>query len=744
MRYKNSFSMEDISHIWQFSRIGGVNRVNLETGKDLVSLEHLDQKLWTALSCPVYGLEIDSKTLELIDSDKDNRIRVPEILEAIKWLTSLIKDPDDIIKGDARLPLSSINDSTEEGRNLLTSAKQILVNIGKPDDDAICVEDTSDPIRIFADTTFNGDGIITEDSTDDETVKKTIRDIISCIGSATDRNGKEGISTDHIEAFYKECGDYSNWYGKYEADSKRIAPYGDSTADAFAAFVAIKPKIEDYFLRCRLAEFDADSAGILNALTTQYENISAKELPSCMDEIAAFPLAKIEAKRTLSLTKGINPAWEKSLANFRQFVLIPEFSEIEELTEAELEKVNRKFDDYRNWQAEKCGIAVESLGLTTIRESLAGNTKEILYSLIDQDKALENDSNNILLVDKLVRYYRDLYLLLKNYVTFNDFYSPDAEAIFQVGKLYIDQRCCDLCLKVNDMSKHNSFAGSSGICLIYCDCYSKTLNEKMTIVAALTDGDFDNMNVGRNAIFYDKKGNDWNATIVKVIDHPISIRQAFWSPYRKVSQFISTQIEKFASSKEKEVHSIATSHIEATAKQADKGITETIQTAGAPALSPVAQQPASSQPPFDIGKFVGIFAAISLALGAIGSVIATMLTGFFGLALWKMPLAILGFIFAISGPSMILAWLKLRTRNLAPLLDANGWAINARATINIAFGHTLTHLAKLPANAKLNPVDPFVKKKYPLIWVLSIFIVVLCIAGYFLWHLGVLKKWGIF
>ena len=35
-------------HVWQFSRVGGINRVNLYSGNDLLALEHLDQKLWTA------------------------------------------------------------------------------------------------------------------------------------------------------------------------------------------------------------------------------------------------------------------------------------------------------------------------------------------------------------------------------------------------------------------------------------------------------------------------------------------------------------------------------------------------------------------------------------------------------------------------------------------------------------------------------------------------------------------------
>ena len=552
-KLKNIIKTEEGTHIWQFSRVGGVNRVNLETGMDLISLEHLDQKLWTALSCPVHGMEIDSKTLELIDKDSDDRIRVPEIIEAVKWLTSLIKNPDDLVRENPVLPLSAIDDSTEEGKSLLTSARQILTNLGRPDDTEISVEETSDTEKIFADTKFNGDGIITEDSTEDENIKKLINDIITFIGSETDRNSKQGINADHIDSFYKNCEDYSNWYALAEADLENILPFGDSTADAYAAYTAVKSKIEDYFLRCRLAEYDPDSTEVLNSLITRYEEIRVKDLTANIEEIAGFPLSKIEAGKPLSLTKGINPAWEKAVNNFRELIIIHEFTNKESITETEFEAIGNKFDAYCKWQADKAGSAVESLGLANIRELLSGNTKEILNSLIEQDKALENETNNIFLVDKLVRYYRDLFTLLKNYVTFHDFYSPNAKAIFQAGSLYIDQRCCDLCIKVSDIGKHNKIAGSSGICLIYCDCYSKTKNEKMTIVAALTDGDIDNLGVGRNAIFYDRKGDDWDATIVKIIDNPISIRQAFWSPYKKVSKFISTQIEKFASAKEKEV-----------------------------------------------------------------------------------------------------------------------------------------------------------------------------------------------
>ena len=155
---------------------------------------------------------------------------------------------------------------------------------------------------------------------------------------------------------------------------------------------------------------------------------------------------------------------------------------------------------------------------------------------------------------KLLILHRDFYKLLRNYVTFSDFYcTDDGAAIFQAGTLYIDQRSCDLCIRVSDMGKQTTMAGHSGMYLIYCDCVARHSNAKMTIVAVMTDGEVNNLKVGVNAIFYDRQGNDYDATVVKIIDNPISVRQAFWAPYRKMGSFIEDQINKIAAKQDSKV-----------------------------------------------------------------------------------------------------------------------------------------------------------------------------------------------
>lgn len=739
--------MQNEKHIWQFARIGGVYRVILESGADLVHLDSLDQKLWTALACPVNGLEMDAKTLQLFDKDNDGKLRVLDVLESVKWILGLIKNPDDLVKRPQTLPLAAINDNTALGKTLLASAKQTLKNLGKPDATEISITDTSDNSAIFTNTIFNGDGVIAEEATDDENLKQWMRYIISSVGSVSDRSGKTGISINEINTFESLCAGYAAWHQKGETNKAQILPFGDKTEAAYALYLSLKSKVDDYFLRCRLAEFDPESAETLNTLSARIGAITNKDISSCMAEIEGFPIAKIEANKPLSFSAPVNPAWKDRLIQFKTALGMSDA-----MSESDWQALSSKFADYQTWKSEKAGTAVESLGIDTINAFLASDCKAQLQTLIDKDLAVTEEVSNILLVDKLVRFYCQIYQLLNNFVTFSDFYSPHVKSTFQAGTLYFDQRSCDLCIKVTDMAKHGTMASASGICLVYLDCSSKVKNEKMTIVAAFTSGDTDDLIVGRNALFYDNDGNDWDATIVKIVDNPISIRQAFWSPYRKMAKLISKQVEKIAASQEDKVSAATTSGIEKVSTKADEGLNQAVkptETAPPAAPAPDAKAPeaaATEKPkttPFDIAKFAGVFAAIGLAIGAIGSVIMAVISGFLSLEWWKMPLAILGLILIISGPSMVLAWLKLRKRNLAPVLDANGWAVNAKAIISIPFGTRLTHLAKMPKNAQMNMNVPFNEKKSSMPLVLAILAVLLIAGVVVLWYLGYLHEWGI-
>lgn len=527
-------------HSWTYANIGGNVRVVIKNGKDIQHLAELDEKLWTVLSCPTSGLEIAEESLNHIDGDKDKKIHIKEVVETSQWLSSVLKNLDVLMPGNASLQLNDIKDES-----ILAIANTIAV--------------------------------------DDEVTLDAVRAAIAAVSVDTNPIPEAPYAAEVIAA-YKECKDA---YAQYYATA-RLQALG-------------------------LATLPADAA-----------------VPGLTEEVFAEMGTKIAA-----------------------------------------------------YEAEKA--AIESANAAALAAAQA------------QYRPLE----------KLLLLTRDFCTLLRNFVSFQDFYAKrgkallgrgDAKdtpwAIFQAGTLVIDQRACNLCLKVSDMAKHNTQAPDSGMFLIYCNCKHQATGQTMQIVAAMTVGDIRNLKVGKNALFYDRQGRDWEAEVVKIIDNPISIGQAFWSPYRKLGDWISGLITKSAAEKEKKSFADMTAKLQTTP-------------AATPATTPLDQKKMEA---FDIAKFAGIFAAIGMAVGYIGSFLTSLATGVKDIATyawWALPVAIISLLLVVSGPSMILAWMKLRKRNLAPLLNANGWAVNADAIVSVLFGNTLTDQAQYPL---VKVKDPFAKK----------------------------------
>lgn len=690
---------------WQYCSLGGAIRVKIGSGEDIAHLGELDQKLWTVLSCPVEGLEFDKQTLEYLDTEKDGKIMVNEVVQAAQWITSVIKDKDSILNGDSVLKLDNIDTSTEAGKGLYNSARQILKNLGI-DKDEISIADASDSKAIFAGTKLNGDGVITVLSSTDDALKQIITDITATVGSVEDRSGEKGVNAELIEKFYASCADWAAW-----KSSSPAMPYGERTAAAFDAYNALKDKMNDYFTRCRLVAFDTEVAKAVNVAVTDINDID-----NC-------PIAAPKAARTLDLA-AINPAWQK---RFDALASLIGFSGKTEMTEADWRSVETTFNDYAAWLGAKKGAEVEPLGEIRINAILIAGEKEALLALVEKDKALAAESSSIDDVKKLMYYYRDFYRLLKNFVLFTDFYSraPGVRAMFELGQLYIDQRCCDLCIRVSDMGKHADMAALSGIFLIYFKATSKVLGKSMDAVAVMTDGDIFDLRPGKNGIFYDLQGNNWDAVITKVVDNPVSISQAFWAPYRKAWEFCVGIINKSAADKDAKINA---------------DLQAKVQTAAATTPGAADAAKSDKQQAFDIAKFAGIFAALGMAMGYIGTFLTSIVTGIQSTPPLDLILIVLGLMLVISGPSCFIAWTKLRKRNLGPILNANGWAINSKVLVNILFGGKLTTVAKYP---KLKLADPY-DQKTPAwkIWLPTI-LIILAIAFLALYFTGNLEFIGL-
>jgi hypothetical protein len=706
------------SHRWHFFRAGAVDQVALGDGADILALPDLNQKLWVALAMPTTGVDIDPETLGLLDSNKDGRIRVQDILDAVVEIKRVFKTPNDLLTSKTELKLSAIADTT-----VVAAAKRMLADLGKNEADTITIDDTIAVTKAFANTTLNGDGIIIPESSDDPLTRTAIADAITAVGSVNDRSGKPGLDKALAEAFFKDIDTHAAWLDGGAA----ARALGDATDQAAEALRAVRDKIDDFFTRCRMAAFDPRAQSALAGQEADLIAISPKALSSTDDSIAKLPLAKVDPVARLVLSAAVNPAWTAQMTAFTERTVKPILGARDALTPADLTMLVEKLAPFETWRAAKPATKLGALTDARITELAAPALRGKIYDLIAADTALTGEYDQLTSVTRAVRFQRDFGRILRNFVNFADFYNKK-DGVFQAGTLYLDGRALHLCVPVMDAAKHGALAGASDACLLYCDITRE--GEKKQIAAALTNGDADNVFVGRNGIFYDRAGKDWDATITKVISNPISVREAFWAPYKKLVKAIEDTVTKRAQAAD----AAATAKME----EAGKAVAHTDANAHAAGAVAAGAAPPPVAAPLPAKKIdLGTVAAIGVAIGGVGTLVGALLGSMFGLGKW-LPLGLVALLLMISGPSMLLAWLKLRRRNLGPILDANGWAINSRARINVSFGAAMTELATIPPGSKRSLSDPFADKSPP--WRLYTFLIVLVIlAG--TWYVGRLDRY---
>ena len=325
-----------------------------------------------------------------------------------------------------------------------------------------------DTTRIFAQTKFNGDGVVPEDSADDAFVRSVIADVIACLGAATDRGGKPGVTREKVVSFFEQTSLLHAWWKEAEA-SADILPLGERTAGALEALVRVEAKVEDYFTRCTLAAFDPRAAAPLNRAEADWLALSPAELSPRNPSLALFPLARVEVSRPLPIENGLNPAWADAIRTFRDATVTPVLGARSSLTEPDFAALRKKLEPFRVHLGKRPSAALASLPRERVDTIVASKAEPAILTLIEKDEALRPRVEAMSRVEKLLRYKRDLHRLLCNFVNFRDFYLGDG-GIFQCGTLYLDERSCDLCVRVKGAAGHAEVAAASEAFLVYCEC----------------------------------------------------------------------------------------------------------------------------------------------------------------------------------------------------------------------------------------------------------------------------------
>ena len=658
---------------WKFFKSARCVQVKLETGADLAALAELDEKLWTVVSAATDGLRFDPATLKLLDADGDGRIRVPEVRAAVAWMKGRFKNLDFLFNRKAEIALADLDESTADGKALLQSFKSILSRAGRAEATTITLDDVTGTTSLFNAQPFNGDGVVTPKSTADAALADAVAKILAAEGGVADRGGDDGIDQAKADAFFADAAAYLAWKGAEE----KASVLGAGTAAAYAAFAAVEQMIDTYF--------------------TPPEDL---------------PLVAEDPTPSVPLTAGVNPRW---LGKFRAFAKdaaapVLGMAEVSEITRDEWATIKAKLAPYGAWLAAKAGASVEALGVDALAALVKGGKVQAqVNELIAKDKALADEYARLVDCERALRYAAHLATWLCNYVNQANLYDPDRDSVFRTGRLVIDGRECRLCFHVANEAAHAALAEKSKCCLLYVKLSRKVTGEAREVCAVVTAGSTASLYAGRNGLFYDCNGNDWDAVVSKVVEAQVSLKEAFWAPWAKIAGTISEQCKKFLSSKQ-------------DAAVAKVGTTVTAAaTAPAPAAAPNGAAIASS------------VAALGVGVGMAGAACAGLMGLVAGLPTWKIIAGVISIVLLVSLPSVILAWFKLRARDLGAILNACGWAVNRPLSFSLGLARTFTRPASMPLGAAVGR-DPYASHTFLKI-VLALLVLAAVAAGV-CWKLG--------
>lgn len=394
---------------------------------------------------------------------------------------------------------------------------------------------------------------------------------------------------------------------EWEAKGKtpEVAVLGDATAAAEASLAAIEKIVDEFF--------------------TPPEDM---------------PLVTEEPDKALPLRERLNPKYLEAILDFAEKCVKPlrgsdahNSSHPDCLSRMEWKAIKAKFAPYRAWIAAKPVMSPGS-----------------------KDDLVEEE--------RLLRYKLHMGELLQNYVTMDKLYGYDTWAIFQTGVLRIDGREMNLCFHVNSEAAHSALVDKSNCCVIYLKLSRPSEKAERLVCAVVTAGKVGTLYVGRNGVFYDRDGKDWEATVTKVIENQVSLMEAFWAPWKKIGDGIAGMVKKFIGDKQsKAMDSV------------QKG-TESAQAGGAAMASSVA--------------------AIGIGIGMVGAAAASLMAAISSMPAWKVAVSVVALVLIVSVPSMILAWFKLRKRDLGVVLNACGWAINRPMRFSMKRARAFTKCAPDP------------------------------------------------
>ena len=669
-----------------FRRYGRSYHLKIETAEDLEHVAELDEAHWVATNAPISTINCDGTFLKLLDTDANGRIMCYEVRAGIRWLLGVLRDRTGITGRSRTLRLDALDTTGQESARINVAARKILRNLDRRDATEITLDQVRQIKANVESTPVSEAGVVLPEAGKDDEIKQFIADVISAVGGILHPGGAQGLAEAQLEQFLKEAAAYLEWHEQGQilsGESKTdIMPFGPETAPAYAALTSMRGKIDQYFAQCEAAAFDE---GLVQRMGWTEDELKGLDFddPAVIEEVLRkAPLTRARPSRELSFDDQINPYYAQRLDDFRRLAADPVLGEgASSLTVAQWQQIKAAFAAHKAWAESDPQTNVGKLGLEKLRAYLDDRFAAAVRALAAESAETAFVLDNVRLTEKVILYQAQMIDFVNNFVSFPHLYDAVSRATFEMGTLVMDGRRFSFAVRVENRAKHAAVAKSSNIYVLYAEV-APAGGPKYEVAVPATSGGKGNLCVGKRGVFSDIHGKESDAVIVQIIENPIALREALVSPFIRLGRLVTGKIESITSSAEEKFDSGAAAAL------------DRVTTAPPP-------QPAQRQGFASSGgaQLMGM----GLALAAVGSAVAYV-TKTLGETIkenpWHIVAALVGAVLLVMVPTCIVAYLKLRKRDLSAILEGAGWGINARMRLTYTQGRFFTRRPRYPKGAR--------------------------------------------
>ena len=301
--------MPELSHL-TFNRFGRSYHLKIEAADDLDGILDLDEAHWVATGAPVDTIHCDGTFLDLVDVDGNGRIMCYELIEAIRWLTEVLKDRTGVTEKSTTLKLDRLNTDCPDGESIHTAARKILTQSRAASDEVTLEQVRSVKLEVEK-TSVSEAGVVLAEAADDEEIRTFITDVLATVGGAPHPSGSDGVNREKLDRFLAEARAWLDWHARADLpegeSTTDIMPLGDATHAAHNLFVALRGKLDQFFALSRAVALDPSLADRLGPTDAELDAMDLSETTVIEELLKDAPVAKPTAERTLAFNADINP-----------------------------------------------------------------------------------------------------------------------------------------------------------------------------------------------------------------------------------------------------------------------------------------------------------------------------------------------------------------------------------------------------------------------------------------------------